>query len=210
MRKDTEPLVNINSHKFYSNYRTDKIGGGVGILVNKNLRSRLRNELRVETEILEHTIVEMKTDTKNILLVSGYRPPNSNVRKFLKEYKMLIQSLKQLKNHSIVLGIDHNLDLMKVNKHAQTNEFLEKNLKNNLMPSVSKPTRITTSTATLIDNIFFSERLIGHINPSIIINDMSDHLPIHVLLKNQKKCLRESQIIRDQSLYRQCNQQYCI
>ena len=35
LRKDTEPLVNINSHKFYSNYRTDKIGGGVGILVNK-------------------------------------------------------------------------------------------------------------------------------------------------------------------------------
>ena len=196
LRKDTEPLVNINSHKFYSNYRTDKISGGVGILVHKSLQSRLRNELRVESEILEHTVVELKTDTKNILLVSGYRPPNSNVRKFLREYKMLLQSLKQSKNHSIVIGIDHNLDLMKLNQHAQTNEFLEKNLKYNLIPSVSKPTRITTSTATLIDNIFFSERLIGHINPSIIINDMSDYLPIHVLLKNQNKCLRESQRIK--------------
>ena len=196
LRKDTDPLVNINSHKLYSNYRTDRLGGGVGILVNRSLHSRLRNELRVETEVLEYTIVEFKTDTKNILLVSGYRPPNSNVRKFIKEYKMLIKSLRYSKYHSIVIGIDHNLDLMKVHKHIQTNEFMEANLKNNLMPCVSKPTRITTTTATLIDNIFISERLLGHISPSIIVNDMSDHLPIHILLKDQKKCIRESQTIK--------------
>ena len=172
------------------------MGGGVGILVNRSLRSRLRNELRVETEVLEHTIVELKTDTKNILLVSGYRPPNSNVRKFLKEYKMLIQSLIQSKYHSIVIGIDHNLDLMKVHKHTQTNEFLELSLKSSLMPCVSKPTRITTNTATLIDNIFISEKLIGHTSPSIIVNDMSDHLPIHIILNDQKKCIRESQTIK--------------
>ena len=196
LRKDTFPLVNIESHKLYNNYRTDRLGGGVGILVNRSLRSRLRNELRVETEVLEHTIVELKTDTRNILLVSGYRPPNSNVRKFIKEYKMLIKALRHSKHHSIVIGIDHNLDLMKVHKHAQTNEFLEVNLKNNLMPCVSKPTRITTSTATLIDNIFISERLVNHVSPSIIVNDMSDHLPIHILLKDQKKCVRESQTIK--------------
>ena len=68
----------------------------------------------------------------------------------------------------------------------QTNEFLETNLKSNLMPCVSKPTRITTTTATLIDNIFISEKLIGHTSPSIIVNDMSDHLPIHIILKDQK------------------------
>ena len=196
LRKDTDPLVNINSHKLYSNYRIDRLGGGVGILVNRSLRSRLRNELRVETEVLEHTIVELKTDTKNILLVSGYRPPNGNVRKFIKEYKMLIQSLRQSKYHSIVIGLDHNLDLMKAHKHVQTNEFMETNLKNNLMPCVSKPTRITTNTATLIDNIFISEKLLGHTSPSIIVNDMSDHLPIHILLKDQKKCVRESQTIK--------------
>ena len=196
LRKDTYPLVNINSHKLYNNYRLDRLGGGVGILVNRSLRSRLRNELRVETEVLEHIIVELKTDTKNILLVSGYRPPNSNVKKFLKEYKMLIQALRQTKCHSILIGIDHNLDLMKVHKHTQTNEFLELNLKNNLMPCVSKPTRITTNTATLIDNIFISEKLIGHTNPSIIVNDMSDHLPIHLILNDQKKCVRESQTIK--------------
>ena len=153
----------------------------------------MRSELRVKTEVLEHIVVELKTDTNNILLVSGYRPPNSNVRKFLKEYKMLIQSLKQSKNHSIVIDIDHNLDLMKVHQHAQTNEFLEKNLKYNLMPSVSKPTRITTSTATLIDNIFISEKLIGHISPSILINDMSDHLTNTCTSKKPKEmCKRKS------------------
>ena len=37
LRKDTDSLVNITSHKFYSNYRIDRLGGGVGILVNKSL-----------------------------------------------------------------------------------------------------------------------------------------------------------------------------
>ena len=109
---------------------------------------------------------------------------------------MLIQSLRHLKNHSIVIGIDHNLDLMKVHQHVQSNELVELNLKHNIMPCVSKPTRITRSTATLIDNVFISEKLLGHTIPAIIVNDMSDHLPIHILIKNQKKCIRESQTIK--------------
>ena len=97
----------------------------------------------METTLLEHCIVELKTDTRNILLVSGYRPPNCNVRTFLKEYSNLIMSLKRNKYHEIIIGIDYNLDLLKANSHSQTNEFLELNLRKSLIPCISKPTRIT-------------------------------------------------------------------
>ena len=71
----TTDLVEVKGYKLISKARIDRIGGGVGILLKKDLRSRCRDDLCVEKQHLEHIVVELKTDTKNILLVSGYRPP---------------------------------------------------------------------------------------------------------------------------------------
>ena len=46
---------------------------------------------------------------------------------------------------------------------------------------ITKPTRITSHTATLIDNIFTNNSYINNIDESIngiIFSDISDHLPI--------------------------------
>ena len=195
-----ESLVKIESHKLINKNRTDRIGGGVSILVNKALRSRARPDLRIHTEILEHVVVELKTDKRNILLVSGYRPPNTNVRKFLREYKELLQTLCKQKDHELIIGLDHNLDLLQSHQHSQTNEFLELNLKKNLLPSISKPTRITNKTATLIDNIMLSTKLQYQMESHIIIDDMSDHLPCLVTLKNQNKCIKGGKTITSRNL----------
>ena len=46
------------------------------------------------------------------------------------------------------------------------------------MPIIIKPTRITRSTATLIDNIFtYNLQQNEHLN-GVILNDISDNLPI--------------------------------
>ena len=132
--------------------------------------------------------------------MSGYRAPNTNVRKFLAEYKNLIKQLSKEKDHELIIGIDHNMDLLKTHLHPHTNEFLEVNLKRNLLPTISKPTRITTKRSTLIDNIFLSTRLQNTMEPNIIINDMSDHLPCLVIIKNQRKCMKESKIITSRPL----------
>ena len=121
LTKIKEKLVDIKGYKTESKVRTDKLGGGVGIVINKNLRSRPRPDLEQDTEILEHVILEVKTDKRNILLVSDYRPPNTNVKKFLLEYKNLIKQLTKLNSHDIIIGIDHNLDLLK-NTSTSTNK----------------------------------------------------------------------------------------
>ena len=98
----------------------------------------------METQDLEHVVVELKTDTRNILLVSGYRPPNTNVKNMLKDYKNLLTKLKRCKHHELIIGLDHNLDLIgKTHVHKQTSEFLEMNLSHDLTPCITKPTRIT-------------------------------------------------------------------
>ena len=112
----------------------------------------------------------------------------------------MIKQLNKENDHEVVIGIDHNLDLLKTHQHPQTNEFLEVNLKRNLLPTISKPTRITTKSATLIDNIFLSTRLQNTLESTIIINDMSDHLPCLVIIKNQRKCLKENKTITSRPL----------
>ena len=190
LNNKTEKLLRLPNYKIHNTSQVDKIGGGVCVLSNSKLRSRSRPDLNVETTLFEHCIVVLKTDTRDILLVSGYRPPNCNVRTFLKEYNTLIVSLKRNKHHEIIIGIDHNLDLLKANFHSQTNEFLESNLRKGLICCISKPTRITHKTASLIDNIIASR--IAHSNHSryILVEDISDHLPIVVKFRNLNKSLK--------------------
>ena len=51
-----------------------------------------------------------------------------------------------------------------------------------MVPSITKPTRITKSSATLIDNIFIPLELAAVSTSHIIVEDMSDHLPVLLVL----------------------------
>ena len=154
----------------------------------------------METQFLEHCIVELKTDKRNILLVSAYRPPNTNVKTFLTEYKKLLDTLKKQKNHEIVIGLDHNLDLLKSHLNQPTNEFIELNLDRELIPCITKPTRITSKSATLIDNILISRSLQRDFTSSVVIKDISDHFACLLVLKDQNKSIKGPKYIKTRHL----------
>ena len=76
-----------------------------------------------------------------------------------------------------MIGLDHNLDLLKTDKHKPTQTFLESVLENSYIPCITRPTRNTHSSATLIDNILVSRDIYNNITSGIDISDLSDHLP---------------------------------
>ena len=82
----------------------------------------------------------------------------------------------------LIIGMDHNYDLLKSNEHKKTEEFLDSLINKELFPTIIWPTRITKSSAMLIDNIFVSTNLHKKFDSAILINDMSDHLPVLTLL----------------------------
>ena len=60
-------------------------------------------------------------------------------------------------------------------------DFITHNIySHGLQPLITRPTRITRDTKTLIDNIF-TTYLNSHKQSGIIINYISDHLPIYVV-----------------------------
>ena len=81
--------------------------------------------------------------------------------------------------------MDHNLDLLKSNNHIETQKFMDINFEANILPCITRPTRITKSTAMLIDNVFVSQNLHKAFDSAILLNDMSDHLPSLVIIHNQ-------------------------
>ena len=80
--------------------------------------------------------------------------------------------------------MDHNLDLLKSHIHKKTQQFLNLNLDLDLFPVITRPTRITHTSATLIDNIFLDSRLTGQTVKKILVDDISDHLPSVLILEN--------------------------
>ena len=100
----------------------------------------------IETEIKLH---------KSIVVGSLYRVPSSLECIFNKKYKELLQSILSETNKELIIGIDQNLDLLKTHIYHQTQQYLKINLDHNLLPVITRPTRITQSSVTLIDNIYF-------------------------------------------------------
>ena len=83
----------------------------------------------------------------------------------------------QSKGSNAAICGDHNIDLLKSSTHPNTQNFLESCAEINIIPTILKPTRITHSSASLIDNIFLSNCIHESAHSWIIIEDTSDHLP---------------------------------
>ena len=190
LRSETEHKFQLPGYKCYHSHKKSKLGGGVSILVKNTLRSRIRNDLTITTSTFEH-VAELKTNQHNILLVSCYRPPNSNTKTSLTEYRELVRSLKMNKHHEIIIGLDHNYDLLKNAKNLSTTQFLNLNIDSDLTPVITKPTRVTNKSATLIDNIIISNKLHYNYTPYVIIEDLSDHYPCLINLHDVNKCRKD-------------------
>ena len=186
------PNLNIPGYTLHRQDRQQKKGGGVAILVSNKLRCTVLDEINSnlpETECLAVSVSLRNGGT--CVLCSMYRPPNSNTQTFLASYNSLLSVIKKKQPTNIIIGLDHNLDLLKSDTHQPTNDFVQNNLDFGLIPTVTRPTRITQSTATLIDNIFVSQNLCGKYVSNILINDTSDHLPVICTLSDLKTTKRD-------------------
>ena len=81
---------------------------------------------------------------------------------------------------------DFNLDLLKLDENQYIKDFINQMFSSTFYPLISKPTRITNSSATLIDNIFVNNLDECH-KCGILFTDLSDHLPVFQITSSIKK-----------------------
>ena len=94
----------------------------------------------------------------------------------------LLENISKEQKSVFLLG-DFNVNLLTYNGHNQTNEFLDFLASNSFIPLILQPTRITSHSNTLIDNIFsnviYPDIISGHLTATI-----SDHLPQFSIIRN--------------------------
>ena len=185
--------------------REKKRGGGVGILINSDLHYTVRKDLQIQKQHLEAVGLEVKMKGKSITIMSMYRPPNTNEKAFLTDLQSIMGKIKSETRKNSIIGLDHNLDLLKIDKHRGTEKFLDMMINHNHLACITRPTRITKDTATLIDNIMISNELHGSHNCGIIETDISDHLPCIAIFPNLLAAKRSPKVITSRNL----NEQAC-
>ena len=78
LRSETKDLINISTYSYIGKERRGKKGGGVGILIDKDLKFRTRSDLEIKSDTLEHVVVELKCDKDVLLIESCYRALNTD------------------------------------------------------------------------------------------------------------------------------------
>lgn len=169
---DIEKVQIDGYNMFYSN-REDKRGGGVAMYVDKNLKCKIDEQRTMMSELMEILTIEIMNDMgKNILISCVYRPPGPGVDQFTDKIIELFANVTK----SIIVCGDFNID---IGNDTATNNFKNYMEIAGLCPTITKPTRITSHSATTIDNIY--SNLHGEVTSGIFETDISDHLPIFLI-----------------------------
>ena len=137
---------------------------------------------------MESVYVEIiRPDQSNIIIGNIYRPPNSNIQLFNDKMNEIMTKITNEQKDCYLMG-DFNIDLLKYQQHNDTNNFLDTMFSHSFLPAINRPTRITSHTATSIDNIFSNCLMQNNQSDNgILFTDISDHLPIFFLAQQQHK-----------------------
>ena len=102
--------------------------------------------------------------------------------------ELLIYWMLQIeKNKLIYLLGDINIDFLKTDEHSPTSSFVDTLYSYNVFPLITKPTRVTKTSATLIDHILTNnlDSESRH-KQGILCTDISDHYAVFHISKNNK------------------------
>ena len=103
---------------------------------------------------IECLLIESQINAKVIVILCVYRPPRGNIEIFLETMDQITSSLPL--HIECVLAGDFNIDLLNTG-NGNSLKFLNLVLPFSLLPTITRPTRISENIATLIDNIFITK-----------------------------------------------------
>ena len=196
-------MFNINGYRLVAKPASCSAHGGVAIYLHESFEFKILNYFE-NSEIYDAVFIEIsdkyhndnRLNNKTIILGNIYRPPRDNLenyRTFIEDINRNLHDLQRTKCEVIITG-DFNVDLLKINDRLIYNNYFDTIVSNGFVPKITLPTRITSHSQTLIDNIFvklsgnFSETTAG-----ILTHQIADHNPYFItldylkLIKNRAK-----------------------
>lgn len=194
-------VQSVVGYRDYHSCRTDKRGGGVSLYVSNHLKSKINSDLTFNSHIAEFCSVDISTLSQQKFNVTGfYRPPDSAaIIPFcdLLRDKILASFSPSQK---VLLGGDANINLL--SNDASANVYVNLFRSSYFLPYITVPTRVTDSTATLVDHIW--SNVIIDVKAGVFTSDITDHFMSFACLLHKKV---ESNVVK--RTFRDCSQR-CI
>ena len=133
----------------YTVYRRDRGGGGVAVYHRSDIKASLLANLPSSIEHCALRITPLRG--QEFIICCIYRPPSAK-SEWCEHMRSFMQSLVDARLPLLIIG-DINIDLMK-------DSSLADNLRAeyHLSQLITEPTRVTKTTATLIDHIYMSSK----------------------------------------------------
>jgi hypothetical protein len=175
--------------------------GGVGFYISKNINFKIRNDLDLGIiEDVENCWIEIQRP-KQIKIVIGciYRHPSQNRQIFHEAIESQLNKLNS-ERCEVYITRDMNIDFLKYSSDNKTSDYLDMLLNLGYLPIITKATRITDHSTTLIDHIYTnSPQKVA--KSGICLVGISDHLPVFCTIENKLPILKENKYYRDFSKF---------
>ena len=182
-KPDVPSLYNLPGYSFIHKPRRNRRGGGVCMYIDSELMYKERNDLSFSNDFIDTIFIEInQKHGKNIIVGVVYKAPNSDSSTFNELLETCVTNLAKESKLCYLVG-DFNYDLLKYSSHPATGDFLSIMYENCFRPLITRPTRLTQSSYTCIDNIF-TNVIDKPVTPGILFSDITDHLPIFHITKS--------------------------
>ena len=151
--------------------------GGLALFIRENFNNFFeRVDLRYKTDHLESLFVEITQSSKNIICGIIYHRPGSDSNLFARDIENIL-SIIGGENKSIFMFGDYNVNLLKGPANANVRSMVDVFSSFNMFNTITKPTRVTGTSATIIDHVWTNEYPSCTLN-AIIYDNVTDHFPI--------------------------------
>ena len=175
--EESEKALTLRGYETVCASRKKKSGGGVALLVRDGLIFKERPDLSTFTEgVFESVFIEILRGRglKNQVVGAVYRPPGSDISCFSQEIARIMGLIGRMEGY--IMG-DFNVDLLNKTHGGVMPDVLGEFMSGGFYPLISLPTRITDTTATLIDNIWTNNLQVEIVSGLVTVR-LSDHLPV--------------------------------
>jgi len=145
-----------------------------------------RSDLNQFNDSIESLFIELDGKSvgkeRNVIVGVIYRPPNTDIIAFNNCLSTTMSAINVENKLCYVMG-DYNINILNSESHNDTGKFLDIMYSYSFIPLITKPTRVTHDSATIIDNVFTNDINACNTNTmGIFYTDITDHFPIFVIL----------------------------
>jgi hypothetical protein len=180
----------IPGYNLFFKCRENGNGGGVGCYLKSDY---VCNVIEDKKFFVENTFeaLAIKVEIPNIkkfIVVSLYRPPNNtaeSMENFFQSFNYLCEKLGNF-NLPIYIFTDSNINLLNTGDGLYPNILFDTSISNGFMQIISKCTRMSADSKTLIDQIFTSHDLSNVSKSGVIIDSFSDHFMTFCCVKTRR------------------------